>query len=100
MRESFRDKSELHAGDDGRRSIRCLEWDWDPDPADDTYTVEYAFLLREQGGVKAFHDRHVEGLFARATWIEVLSGAGYRVELVDRPFDDTTTDSIFLCRRP
>jgi hypothetical protein len=39
-------------------------------------------------------------LFARATWIETLSDAGYRVELVDRPFDDTTTASIFLCRRP
>jgi hypothetical protein len=50
--------------------------------------------------VKAVHDRHVEGLFARATWMEVLSAAGYRVELVDRPFDDTTTDSVFLCRRP
>ena len=100
VRESFRDKAELHANDDGARSLRCLEWAWDPDPADDTYTVEYAFLLRAQGDVKAVHDRHIEGLFARATWIEILSGAGYRVELVDRPFDDTTTDSIFLCRRP
>jgi SAM-dependent methyltransferase len=100
VRESFADKAELHANDDGARSLRCLEWAWDPDPADDTYTVEYAFLLRAQGDVKAVHDRHVEGLFARATWIEILSGAGYRVELVDRPFDDTTTDSIFLCRRP
>jgi hypothetical protein len=30
----------------------------------------------------------------------VLTVAGFRVELADRPFDDTTTDSIFLCRRP
>jgi hypothetical protein len=99
VRESFRDKAEVHAGDDGARSLRCLEWAWDPDPADDSYAVEYAFLLREGGDLKAVHDRHVEGLFARATWIEILSAAGYRVELVDRPFDDTTTDSIFLCRR-
>ena len=99
VRESFADKAELHGNDDGARSLRCLEWAWDPDPADDTYMVEYAFLLRTQGDVKAVHDRHVEGLFARATWIEVLADVGYRVELVDRPFDDTTTDSIFLCRR-
>jgi len=100
VRETFREKSELHAGDDGARSLRCLDWTWDPDPADDTYAVEYAFLLRDGVDMKAVHDRHVEGLFARATWMEILGAAGYRVELVDRPFDDTTTDSIFLCRRP
>ena len=36
------------------------------------------------------------GMFARATWVEILSGAGYRVDLVDRPFDDTTTDQTRL----
>jgi SAM-dependent methyltransferase len=100
VRDTFHDTSELFIGDDGQRSLRCIEWAWDPDPADDTYAVEYAFLLRDGSDVKAFHDHHVEGLFARATWIEVLTAAGYGVELVDRPFDDTTTDSIFLCRRP
>ena len=99
VREAFHEKTELHACSEGARSLRCMEWAWDPDPADDTYVVEYAFLLRDGGAMKAVHDRHVEGLFARATWIEILSDAGYRVELVDRPFDDTTTDSIFLCRR-
>jgi hypothetical protein len=100
VRETFREKSELHGGDDGARSLRCVEWAWDPDPADETYAVEYAFLLRDGTDVKAVHDRHVEGLFARATWVEILTGAGYRVELADRPFDDTTTDQIFVCRRP
>jgi len=100
VRESFRERSELHAGDDGTRSLRCIEWIWDPDPSDDTYAAEYAFLLRDGTDLRAVHDRHVEGLFARATWLEILTTAGYRVELVDRPFDDSTTDTIFLCRRP
>ena len=100
VREAFHDKTELYSGDDGARSLRCIEWVWDPDSTDDTYMAEYAFLLRDGADIKAVHDRHVEGLFARATWIEILEGAGYRVELFDRPFDDTTTDSIFLCRRP
>ena len=100
VRETFSEKAELHAGDEGARSLRCLEWAWDPDPRDDTYAVEYAFLLRDRDEVKAVHDRHVEGLFARAVWSDVLTAAGYRVELVDRPFDDAVTDAIFLCRRP
>ncbi len=100
VREAFRERTELYSGDDGKRSLRCIEWMWDPDPADDTYLAEYAFLLREGTDMRAVHDRHVEGLFARATWMEILAGAGFRVELTDRPFDDTTTDQIFLCRRP
>jgi len=100
VREAFRDKTELYTGDDGARSLRCVEWAWDPDPADDTYAVEYAFLLRDGAQMRAVHDRHVEGLFARATWLDILTSAGYQVALADRPFDDTTTDQIFVCRRP
>jgi hypothetical protein len=51
--------------------------DRDPDPADDTYTVDYAFLLRAaDGSVTVEHDRHVEGLFARARWLQWLAEAG------------------------
>jgi hypothetical protein len=100
VRESFHERSELHGGDDGARSLRCIEWVWDPDPADETYLAEYAFLLRDGTDMKSVHDRHVEGLFARATWLDVLTSTGYRVEIADRPFDDRMTDQIFVCRRP
>jgi len=98
--ETFRERSELHANDDGERALRCLDWSWDPDPSDDTFVTEYAFLLRDGREVRAVHDRHVEGLFARATWLRVLEGAGYRVERVPRPFDDEMTNDVFLCRKP
>ena len=65
-----------HDADDGR-GLRYLEWRWDPDPADDTYLVEYAFLLRDRSGlVRAVHDRHLEGLFPRARWLEWFEAAG------------------------
>jgi len=100
VREAFREKTELYTGDDGSRSLRCVEWAWDPDPTDETYEVEYGFLLRDGAQMRAVHDHHVEGLFTRAAWLDILAGAGYRVTLADRPFDDTTTDQIFVCRRP
>jgi trans-aconitate methyltransferase len=68
-----------HGGEDGSdgRGLRYLEWHWDPDPADSTYLVDYAFLLRESNGdVRAVHDRHVEGLFARAQWLSWFAAAG------------------------
>src|SRR5262245_52428459 len=42
VRETFQERAELQAGDDGARSLRCIEWAWDPDPTDDLYAVEYA----------------------------------------------------------
>lgn len=68
-----------HGGHDGDgRSLRYMEWKWDPDSSDTTYLVDYAYLLRERdGSVRAVHDRHVEGLFRRADWLRLLSDAGF-----------------------
>jgi SAM-dependent methyltransferase len=76
--ETFRTGTEEGGEDapDGR-GFRYLEWCWDPDPGDTTYIVDYAFLLREANGdVRAVHDRHIEGLFPRATWLKAFDAAG------------------------
>jgi SAM-dependent methyltransferase len=99
LRETFRESAEMGSGEDDTRSLRYLEWTWDPDPSDDTYTVDYAFLLREGTSVQAFHDRHVEGFFSRATWPRVLGSVGYRVEIMLRPVGDGSFDEVFLCRK-
>jgi SAM-dependent methyltransferase len=78
VRETFAPETD-HGGHDAAdgRGLRYLEWFWDPDPTDDTYTVDYAFLLRAvDGTVTVEHDRHVEGLFGRAQWLEWLGEAG------------------------
>ena len=78
VRETFTPGTD-HGGEDGDdgRGFRYLEWHWDPDPADDTYTVDYAFLLRDPGGeVRVEHDRHIEGLFARRDWLAWFAAAG------------------------
>jgi SAM-dependent methyltransferase len=86
LRETFAEATDVHEVEeqDGR-ALRCLAWTWDPEPSDDTYVVEYAFLLREHGEVHAVHDRHVEGMFPRAVWQRVLRAAGFDVE--DVPAD-------------
>jgi SAM-dependent methyltransferase len=78
VRETFAPATD-HGGRDAAdgRGLRYLEWTWDPDPDDDTYLVDYAFLLRApDGSVTAHHDRHVEGLFSRAQWLGWLEEAG------------------------
>jgi SAM-dependent methyltransferase len=79
VRETFEPGTESGGEDapDGR-GLRYLEWDWDPDPADDTFETIYAFLLRDvNGAVQVEMDRHQQGLFARASWLEWLTEAGF-----------------------
>ena len=101
-RESFRETSDLLEGSDATRSLRGIDWSWDPDPSDTTFVTEYAFLLRENGAVRMVHDRHVEGLFPVATWRHILTDVGFTVATFPRPLDDrlegrecTPTDDSF-----
>ena len=69
-----------HGGHDGAdgRALRYLEWTPAPPPGATSFETHYAFLLRSpDGSVSAMHDRHVLGLFARATWLELLAAAGF-----------------------
>jgi SAM-dependent methyltransferase len=82
VKETFRPGTD-HGGADGLgdrlgEALRYLEWVWDPDPADDTYTVDYVVVVRgADGTARVVHDRHVEGLFARERWLNLLSESGF-----------------------
>ena len=103
VRENFVTLTD-HGGNDGdKRSMRYMEWVWDPDPSDSTYTVDYAFMLREaDGSVRVEHDRHVEGLFSRNEWLELLADVGFEPRVV--PFDHSELEpgsyEVFVCFKP
>jgi trans-aconitate methyltransferase len=76
-----RERFEPHVGTGGHdgpdRGLRYLEWVTDPDPSDTTYVCDFAYLLRDATGtVTCEQDRHVCGLFPRATWLELIEAAG------------------------
>ena len=102
LRETFRPSTDYGGNDGDRRSLRFLEWTWDPDPADSTYLADYAYVLREEdGSVRVEHDRHVEGLFARRQWLDILTGVGFQPEIV--PFEHSQVEAVmelFLATRP
>jgi SAM-dependent methyltransferase len=100
LRDTFREATALLEANAGQRSLRGLEWQWDPDPDDDVYEVDYCFLLRDGTHVEAVHDRHREGLFTKATWVRILESAGFVIGTFGRPRDDEGgEDEVFLCRR-
>jgi SAM-dependent methyltransferase len=103
LRETFRTGTDWGGHDGDGRAARFLEWTWDPDPLDATCTVDYAYLLRQaDGSVRVEHDRHLQGLFPRATWLELLEEAGFQARAVpvDHSELEPGTYELFVATRP
>ena len=107
VREKFRPSTDHGGHDEGRggdrRGLRYLEWTWDPDPDDSTYLVDYAYLLREEGGrVRVEHDRHVEGLFARGDWLRWLTDTGFEPRVIPLEHSELEPDEceVFIAKKP
>jgi hypothetical protein len=89
------EESDVSAGNS--RGMRYLEWTYDPDPTDTTYTTDYAYLLREGNGeTRVVHDRHVCGLFPREEWLRLLREVGFQPDITH----DIYNRDLFIARRP
>ncbi len=88
VRETFEPSTD-HAGEDGEgRSIRYLEWSYDPDESDTTCVTDYVFVYREgDQPVTVEHDQHILGLFPRDEWLHLLREVGFEAHFVIDPFD-------------
>lgn len=76
-----------HGGNDGDgRSLRYLEWSFDPDPRDTRYDVHFVYLLREaRGRLRVREDVHQFGLFPKRAWLRVFRRVGFRARCIDDP---------------
>ena len=78
VRETFVENVDHGGNDTDRGSVRFLQWTTDPDPADTSYFVDFAILIRDRtGGMRVEHDRHHYGLFSRADWRRLLREVGF-----------------------
>ncbi len=102
-RETFQPGTD-HGGYDGdSRSLRYLEWTWDPDPSDDTFITDFAYLLRDEAGeVGVKSDRHVLGLFSRSQWLETIAAVGFLPQAVPYPLNEIAvgTPEVFVGVKP
>jgi SAM-dependent methyltransferase len=90
-----------HGGHDSKtgddRAIRYIEWTFDPDPSDMTYTIDFAYLLRERDKpVRVVHDTHVFGMFPRETWLSLLRETGFEPKVVGDPWGR----EVLVCKKP
>ena len=101
IKETFQPRTDQGGNDAPTRSARYLEWSWDPDPEDDTYVTDFAFMLRdEHGNVRVEYDRHVLGVHSRTLWLGLLEETGFTPQsrTVDVGEDEPT--EVFLGVRP
>lgn len=97
--ETFEPGTDISGSDshDGG-GARLFEWTWDPDPTDTWVRTEYVFVLRdEQGVVTTTSESHRHGLFPEATWIRLLTRAGYTpTTLIEETDEDRPPRTLFI----
>lgn len=103
VRETFRSTTDHGGHDVGSRSLRYLEYTWDPDPSDSTYATDMVYLLRDETGqIRVEHDHHILGLFARDTWLRILSETGFEASALPFVHGQIEPESydVFIGRKP
>lgn len=102
-RETFKPTTDHGGHDSGTRSLRYLEWSWDPDDNDTTYVFYMVYLLREGSSeIRCVRDPHIMGMFAHADWLRLITQAGFAAQ--SRPFEHSEIEPgschVFLGIKP
>ena len=86
LTETFEEPS-VDTGTNSRDGVTftTIEYTWDPDPTDTAIESRVWYVIREGGGLRVEEDRHVTGLFPRATWLRLMDEAGFDAEVIDYP---------------
>jgi SAM-dependent methyltransferase len=97
--ETYRPGVSTGGRDLGDRSLRYLEWQHDPDPADTRVETDFAFLLRTGSSpTRVVYDHHTTGLFKREVWLDLCREVGLEPEIHALEILGISLEAI-LCRR-
>ena len=91
-----------HGGHDGKgRSMRYLEWTWDPDPDDANYIADFAYLMKDGDDIRCIHDRFIMGLFSEEEWKRLLADAGFvNIRAIPYPGEINWPTPVFVGIKP
>ncbi len=81
--ENLHGRADSGGYDEPGRSLRYLEWSHPLEG--NTLRVTFVYILRDSSGERVETEHHVIGVFPRATWISLLEGVGFEVEV--RPYE-------------
>ena len=99
LAETYEAGTDDLACDQGDRSLRGIEWCWDPDPTDGLTRTDYILALKTGEHVEVVHDTHIEGLFSRDTWLRLLAEVGLSARVVPWTLEAGYAGELFVVRR-
>jgi len=103
VKETFQSSSEHGGHERDGRSMRYLEWNWDPDPTDTTFVSDFVYLIRQpDGSVRCEYERHTLGLYPRFDWLSSLQVAGFQAQILPFVHSEVEpgTTEIFIGVKP
>ncbi|MHC4713774.1 MAG: class I SAM-dependent methyltransferase [Planctomycetota bacterium] len=102
-REAFRPSTSHGGHDEGVRGLRYLEWTWDGDPTDTTYSSHMVYVIRfGDGRIQVVDDMHTLGLFGKEDWLRMMAEVGFEPSAL--PFEHSEIEPgsalVFLGLKP
>lgn len=79
VREGFQDNNFCYTGTAEGVQITVFENNHVHEPERSSYEANLVYLIRREGRLKIYTDRHVLGLFSQREWLSVLQDAGLSV---------------------
>jgi len=95
--ETFRENVSTGGHDGIGRSLRYSERTWDPDPTDTEYVADMTYVLQTDGlPDETIEERHRLGMFPRATWLRLLTEAGFAAAEVPSEHSEVEAGATFV----
>ena len=99
--ETFQEAVKQGGHDSEKRSLRYLAWTWKPDYMDNSYIVDFVYMMREADEFKYEYDRHINGLFQREDWLQWIADVGFQASVSTYQLSDLNDPcELFLGLKP
>ncbi len=83
FKETFKPNTTHGGYDKNNKSLRYLEWNYDPNPDDNEFETDFVIMMRDgQNELRIEHDHHTYGIFSKNTWITLFENTGLKAEII------------------
>ena len=87
----------------GDVEIIFIENYYDSDPTDTSYEATFIYLIRVEGKLEVYTDRHLCGIFKLEIWLELLKATGFKVKqlkFTHSTFTEGESYPMLICMKP
>jgi SAM-dependent methyltransferase len=87
LKDNFSERVLQAVGQDEDRCVVLSEWHWDPDLSDDSISVEFSLLIREDGIVSTTHESHIMTVLSVEDWFGLFHSTNLKSVIPNNNWD-------------